>query len=79
MQRSDFRLPDSYSTTSWRLNNQNKNRTIYGRALPYGCQFYLDIEEDGERTALRALTELRQPATPPAVHLSAGNARAEVP
>lgn len=51
-----FGFPGSYSTTSWHLNNQNKNRTIYGRALPYGCQFYLNIEEDGERNPRFALS-----------------------
>ena len=42
-----FAFPASYATTSWHM--QNNYRTIYGRALPYGSQTYLDITEDGSR------------------------------
>lgn len=49
-----FAYPASYSTTSWNL--QNNYRTIYGRGLPSGCEYYLDIAQDGARNPKYALS-----------------------
>ena len=47
-------FPGSYGLTSWHL--QNDKRTVYGRALPYGCEKYLKIEGDGSRNPKYALS-----------------------
>ena len=47
-------FPGSYGLTSWHL--QNDKRTVYGRALPYGCEKYLKIEGNGSRNPKYALS-----------------------
>ena len=47
-------FPGSYGLTSWHLKNDK--RTVYGRALPYGCEKYLKIEGDGSRNPKYALS-----------------------
>lgn len=49
-----YGFPGSYGTSSWHL--QNDLRTVYGRNLPYGCQYYLGIEGNGDRNPKFALT-----------------------
>ena len=38
-----FGFSGSYGTTSWHLKSgeHGDNRTVYGRGLPYGCQYFL--------------------------------------
>lgn len=40
-----FAFPSKYGQSCW--HTQNSNRTIYGRCLPIGCSYYLEIEGDG--------------------------------
>ena len=49
-----FAFPGSYGTVTWHM--QNTYRTIYGRSMPYGCQYYLGIEGDGARNPEYALS-----------------------
>lgn len=49
-----FGFPGSYGTTSWHM--QNTHRTVYGRGLPYGSAYYLEIEGNGERNPKYALS-----------------------
>lgn len=42
-----YGMPASYGTTSWHM--QNNYRTIYGRGLPVGSEYYLEIQQDGGR------------------------------
>lgn len=53
-----FGFPGSYGTTSWHLKSgeHGDNRTVYGRGLPYGCQYALKIEGDGNRNPKYALS-----------------------
>lgn len=61
-----FAFPASYATTSWHM--QNDGRTIYGRALPYGSQTYLDIEGDGARNPKYALSPSYDNSLPRQLH-----------
>ena len=49
-----FAFPAAYGYTYW--HTQNDSRTIYGRGMPYGCQYYLGIEGGGTRNPQYALT-----------------------
>lgn len=49
-----YGFPGKYGKTSWHL--QNDRRTVYGRSLPYGCEYYLGIEGNGARNPKYALS-----------------------
>lgn len=53
-----FGFSGSYGTTSWHLKSgeHGDNRTVYGRGLPYGCQYFLKIEGDGSRNPKYAIS-----------------------
>lgn len=49
-----FAFPAAYGYTYW--HTQNDSRTIYGRGMPYGCQYYLGIDGGGTRNPQYALS-----------------------
>ncbi len=57
-----FGYPASFGTSSWHM--QNNYRTIYGRSLPFGSQYALDIVEGGARNPKWHLSPLYDNSTP---------------
>ena len=49
-----FAFPAAYGYTYW--HTQNDSRTIYGRGMPYGCQYFLGIDGGGTRNPQYALS-----------------------
>lgn len=50
-----FGFPASHGYTTWHMQN-GTSRTIYGRGMPYGSQYYLEIDGDGTRNPQFALS-----------------------